>query len=93
MATPGRVYRVQGYAQVSTPSAPVRFTLQSQCSGAPGSSFTTLASATANNSTWVELNGSMTVPNCTLVTANFYIEGAPAGTDIYLDDVLLREQL
>jgi hypothetical protein len=92
VATPGRVYRIQGYAQVSTASAPVNFTLQSQCSG-QSQSFTGLAFATANNSTWVELNGTMTVPNCTLTTANFYIEGAPAGTDIYLDDVTVREQL
>ena len=92
IATPGVSYRVRGFAQVSTASAPVRFTLQSACSGG-AASFTTVASATANNSTWVELDGTMNVPNCTLTTANLYIEGAPAGTDIYLDDVSVRQRL
>lgn len=42
---------------------------------------------------WVELDGVLNVPNCTLTRANFYLEGPDAGIDLYLDDVSLREQL
>ena len=52
-----------------------------------------MASATATDGAWVELVGALTVPNCTLTTANFYLEGPAAGVDLYLDDVSLREQL
>lgn len=69
----------------------MRLTLQSACGGS--SSFSTLASASANDSARVELDGMMNVPNCSLPTANVYIEGGPAGTDIYFDDVSIREQL
>ncbi|HKO94962.1 MAG TPA: endo-1,4-beta-xylanase, partial [Polyangiaceae bacterium] len=93
LATPGRTYGVRGFAQVGNiASAGVRFTLQAQCSGA-GQTFTTAASATATNGTWVELTGALTVPNCTLTTANLYLEGPAAGIDLYLDDVSVREQL
>ncbi len=89
--TPGRSYRANAFTQVSVPSAAgVRLTLQSACNGAPAT-FTNIATVTANNATWTELNGTIAIPNCNLTTAVFYIENAPTGVDIYLDDVSLRE--
>jgi endo-1,4-beta-xylanase len=88
--TPGRSYQVNAFAQVSTVSSPVNLTLQAQCEGGT-QTFSTIAAATANNATWTEMNGTLAVPNCNLTTANFYIENAPAGVDIYLDDVSVRE--
>lgn len=88
--TPGRSYSALGWAQVSAASDAVRFTLQASCDGA-AATFTTVASATANNAGWVPLEGTLSVPDCNLTTANFYIEGPAAGVDIYLDDVSLRE--
>jgi endo-1,4-beta-xylanase len=89
LVTPGRSYRASGFAQVGAASAPVNLTLQSACDGrAP--TFTPVAFATASDSSWAELGGTLVVPDCNLTTAFFYIEGAPAGVDIYLDDVSLR---
>jgi hypothetical protein len=90
LVTPGRTYQANGFTQVSVPSAAgVRLTLQSACDGG-AQSFTQIATVTANNTTWTELNGAITIPNCNLTTAVFYLENAPAGVDMYLDDVTLR---
>jgi hypothetical protein len=90
--TPGGSYSVSAWAQVGTGAERVNLTFQNACeSGA--TSFTFVAGATANASTWVELQGTLVAPTCTLTTANFYIEGAPAGVDIYLDDVEIRPLL
>jgi hypothetical protein len=93
LVTPGRSYHVGGFAQVgNVASTGVRFTLQSACDGG-ADSFATVASATATDGAWIELNGVMNVPNCTLSKATFYLEGPAAGVDLYLDDVSVREQL
>jgi endo-1,4-beta-xylanase len=90
LVTPGRSYRASGFAQVSAASAPVNLTLQSACDGG-AATFTSIAGATAGDTSWTALEGTLAVPDCNLTTAIFYIEGAPAGVDIYLDDVSLRE--
>lgn len=91
LVTPGRSYRATGFAQVGgAASVPVNFTLQSACDGG-AATFTPIASATASDTSWVTLEGTLVVPDCNLTTAIFYIEGAPASVDIYLDDVSLRE--
>ncbi len=84
--TPGASYAVSAWAQVGTGSSPVSLTFQNACDGG-ATNFTFVAGATANASTWTQLQGTLVAPNCTLTTGNFYIEGAPAGVDIYLDDV------
>jgi len=87
--TPGASYSLSAWAQVGAGSSPVSLTLQSACDGG-AQSFTFLAGATANDASWSELQGTLVAPACNLTTANLYIEGAPAGVDIYLDDVVLR---
>jgi GH35 family endo-1,4-beta-xylanase len=87
--TPGASYSVSAWAQVGTGSSPVNLTFQSACDGG-SESFTFVAGATANASTWTQLSGTLVAPSCNLTTANLYIEGAPAGVDIYLDDVAMR---
>lgn len=84
--TPGASYSVSAWAQVGTGSSNVNLTFQNACDGG-ATNFTFVAGATANASTWTRLQGTLVAPNCTLTTGNFYIEGAPAGVDIYLDDV------
>jgi endo-1,4-beta-xylanase len=86
--TPGASYAVSAWTQVGTGSSFVNLTFQNACE-AGSTSFTFLAGATANDSTWTQLQGTLVAPSCTLTTGNFYIEGAPAGVDIYLDDVEL----
>ena len=84
--TPGASYSVSAWAQVGTGSSFVNLNFQNACDGGT-TNFTFLAGATANDSTWTQLQGTLVAPSCTLTTGNFYIEGAPAGVDIYLDDV------
>lgn len=88
--TPGRSYSVSAWAQVGAGSVPVNLTFQNGCEGG-ATNFTFLAGATASDAEWTQLQGTLVAPDCNLTTANFYIEGAPAGTDIYLDDVEVRE--
>lgn len=88
--TPGASYSVSAWAQVGTGSSPVNLTFQNACD-ATTTNFTFVAGATANASDWTQLRGTIVAPNCALTTGNLYIEGAPAGVDIYLDDVELRE--
>ena len=90
--TPGASYHVRGYAQVGVGSSTVRLSLKTACEG-ESDAFSNIASATATDSDWVLLEGTMTVADCQLNDLSLYIEGAPAGTDIYLDDVAVREQL
>jgi len=88
--TPGKSYAFSAWAQVGTGSSSVNFTFQNACTDG-ATNFNFLAGATANDSSWTQLQGTLVAPSCTLSTANFYIEGAPAGVDIYLDDVEMRE--
>jgi hypothetical protein len=88
--TPGASYSVSAWAQVGSGSSSVNLSFQNACEGA-ATNFTFLAGATASASAWTQLQGTLVVPACNLTTANFYIEGAPAGVDIYLDDVEVRE--
>jgi GH35 family endo-1,4-beta-xylanase len=87
--TPGASYSVSAWAQVGTGSSNVNLTFQNACDGG-ATNFTFVAGATANDSTWTQLQGTLVAPSCTLTTGNFYIEGAPAGVDIYLDDVEIQ---
>jgi GH35 family endo-1,4-beta-xylanase len=87
--TPGASYSVSAWAQVGTGSNSVSLTFQNACDGGD-TNFTFIAGGTANDSTWTQLSGTLVAPNCTLTTGNFYIEGAPAGVDIYLDDVEIQ---
>jgi hypothetical protein len=87
--TPGASYSVSAWAQVGTGSSNVNLTFQNACDGG-ATNFTFVAGATANDATWTQLQGTLVAPNCTLTTGNFYIEGAPAGVDIYLDDVSIQ---
>ena len=84
--TPGASYTVSAWAQVGSGSHPVNLTFQNACDGG-ATNFSFIAGATASDAAWTQLQGTLVAPNCALTTANFYIEGAPAGVDIYLDDV------
>lgn len=88
--TQGSEYRVRGYARLGgAASSSVNLSVKTNCDGTD--SFATAASATATDSGWVLLDGSFMVPVCGLNELTVYIEGAPAGVDIYLDDVSVRE--
>ena len=84
--TPGASYSVSAWAQVGTGSSNVNLTFQNACDGG-ATNFTFVAGATASDGAWTQLQGTLVAPSCTLTTGNLYIEGAPAGVDIFLDDV------
>ena len=48
--------------------------------------FLPIASRTGSSSSWVELSGSLVLPNCPLAAVTLYVEGPPAGVDILVDD-------
>lgn len=88
----GKTYEVHAFARIAgAASSPVRLSVKTNCDGTD--SFGAAASATATDSAWVALDGALTVPTCTLNELTVYVEGAPAGVDIFLDDVSVRQVL
>ena len=66
------------------------YTAKVTCAGTD--SFIQIGNAMANSTTWTEVTGSFTVPNCTpTTTVDVYVEGPAAGTDMYVDDVFLSK--
>jgi predicted outer membrane repeat protein len=92
LASPGDVLQATLWARVEgDPSEPVLFTMRSTCQGA-ATTFTTVASATATNTAWVQLSGSVQVPSCTLTELVVYAEGPRIGIVFYIDDVSVTRQ-
>jgi GH35 family endo-1,4-beta-xylanase len=87
--TPGASYSVRAFVQVGTGSNQLNLTFQNQCDGG-AQNFTWVTGAVAGSGAWTELTGTLVAPSCTLTTGNLYVEGAPAGVDIYLDDVEVK---
>jgi hypothetical protein len=90
--TPGKSYATSAWARLGSGSSFTALTVKTTCSGS-ASTFRQVANATGSSTSWVPLNGTLTVDNCTLTELTLYIEGPPAGVDVYLDDVAVREQL
>jgi hypothetical protein len=59
------------------------------CTGA-ADQFVRIGEASATDSAWTLLTGSLTVPSCPLSGLIVYFEGAPVGVNEYIDDVALR---
>lgn len=91
IVSPGMTYRFDGQTRIQgASSAPVRATLQVSCSGQTGEQYIGAASTTANNTSWSQLNGEFTVPDCELANINLFIEGPDGGTDILVDALSLE---
>ncbi len=87
VAVPGETLAANLWARVEgDPSEPVYFTLRSTCQGA-STVYTRVAEATATNTGWVELDGTVTIPSCTLTELVVYAEGPRTGVVLYIDDV------
>jgi endo-1,4-beta-xylanase len=90
--TQGATYKVDGFARIAgAASAPVGVTIVSTCNGSD--SFTSVATATATDTGFVALSGSYFVPHCNLSRLEMYFEGPPAGVDLIVDDVSVRQRL
>ena len=91
-AVPGGTYRASAWLRIAGASlSPVAMTLKSTCSGT--TTFQRIGIATASDSGWSRLTGSIALPSCAATELTAYFEGPPAGTDIYVDDVSLRQDL
>jgi hypothetical protein len=93
LAQPGDTLTASLWARVEgDPSEPVYFTQRSVCQG--GSAvYTRIAEATATNTGWVQLNGSVVVPSCTLTELTVYAEGPRTTVVLYIDDVSVTHQV
>ncbi len=68
---------------------PVQLSAKVTCDGqAP--TFITIASGTAQRDDYTSLDGTLTLPLCTITEAILYVQGPPAGVDILIDDAALR---
>jgi hypothetical protein len=89
VASPG-VYQASAWVRLDGAAAsPVFMTAKITCAGA-ADQFVRIGAASANDSGWTALTGSLTVPSCPLSGLIVYFEGPPAGVDEYIDDVELR---
>ncbi len=52
--------------------------------------FITIASGTGHKDEYTSLDGTLTLPLCTITEAILYVQGPPADVDILVDDVALR---
>jgi hypothetical protein len=77
-----------GSADIQT----VQLTFYATCAVDAGRQYFRVASGTANTSSWTQITGSFTLPGtCTTpLEPGLYVEGPPAGVDLYVDDVVLQ---
>lgn len=95
----GVLYRGSAWVQIGTTdggvaSAPAYMTATFTCAETSdaGNIYVQAATGTANSGVWTQIAGNMVVPSgCTPVNPGIYIEGPPAGVDLYVDDVSLSE--
>ena len=87
----GQQYSVTAWAMLGSGDAQnVNFTAKISCAGTD--SYVQMASTPATSTGWTELTGSLTVPTCSSLTGFLvYLEGPSVGTDLYVDDVTLRQ--
>jgi endo-1,4-beta-xylanase len=90
---PGTSYEVSFWVTVEgAAQASVNLTQKLECDGV--ASYSWLASPVAvQEGQWVELTGTLAVPNCNLTDVLIYAEGPPAGVDLLLDNVSVRAPL
>ncbi len=90
---PGTSYQVSFWVTIEgAAQANVNLTQKIECDGV--ASYSWLVSPVAvQQGQWVELTGTLAVPNCNLTDLLIYAEGPPAGVDLLLDDVSVRAPL
>ncbi len=89
---PGAQYQLLSFVSVNEGSAGINATLQAQCAGEEAE-YIFISNASATDSAFSLLAGTVAVPGCELTTAFLYFEGPAAGVDLLLDDVYLFEVL
>jgi GH35 family endo-1,4-beta-xylanase len=91
-ASLGGTYQASAWVRIAgTSLSPVSMTLKSSCAGSD--SFQRIGITTANDAGWSLLTGTIVLPSCPATELTVYFENPPAGTDLYIDDVSLRQDL
>jgi endo-1,4-beta-xylanase len=88
---PGTSYQVSFWVSIAgAAEANVNLTQKIRCSGG-ADEYSWLASPVAvQQGQWVELTGTLAVPDCALSEVTIYAEGPGAGIDLLVDDVSAR---
>lgn len=85
---PGALYQASFWVTIGgAASAPVNVTAKIACAGESDAYPWLANSASVPDGEWVELTGALQVPDCDLTQLQVYVEGPPAGVDLYVDDV------
>lgn len=87
----GNTYTCSGWVRLdNTASAPVIMTIRK--TDDRGTSYTNVAAASGNNSSWVQLTGKYTLDvSGSLSDLSMYFEGPDSGINLYVDDVSVKE--
>jgi GH35 family endo-1,4-beta-xylanase len=94
--TPGASYPFSLWVSVNNAAgtaASINVTQATTCSGA-STTYAWIANpkSVPSDGTWTQFTGTVTVPNCTLSSLVFYVEGG-VGSDLYVDDVAVTATL
>jgi GH35 family endo-1,4-beta-xylanase len=91
VVVPGTSYQVSFWVSIAgAAQANVNLTQKIRCSGG-ADQYSWLASPVAvQQGQWIELKGTLNVPNCTLSEVTIYAEGPGAGIDLLVDNVSVR---
>lgn len=85
------VYNVSCYVQVGSGAEVVGLKLKERENDNTIPNYSTLDTATCNDTSWTRLEGQINVTDLAQLSELFvYISGAPTGTVIYVDDVVLK---
>jgi GH35 family endo-1,4-beta-xylanase len=90
LVAPGKRYQATAWVSVGNlaASGSVNFQTIQNCNADTSDSYPWLAGATVNNSTWVQVTGTVDLTACTSINKLLLFVGAAAG-DLYVDDVTL----
>lgn len=88
LAQPGKTYQVTAWATIgNAATANLNITRKLVCDGATTYSWVG-GQVAATAGVWSKLGGTMILPNCiNMSDLLIYVEGPPAGVDLYVDDV------
>jgi hypothetical protein len=86
MVSPGETYRVTAWLRTPHVDQSVKITTKTLCTGETSSTFADVTSVKLVQNYWQSYSGTFVAPTCPLQDFAVYIEGPPAGEDIYVDE-------
>lgn len=86
VVSPGETYRVSAWVRTAHVDQQVKISAKTLCSGDASSSFTEVVTPSPAQNYWQWYSGTFVAPTCTVQEFALYVEGPPAGEDLYLDE-------